>query len=182
MELFLPSLFVIVIAALLAFVIIPRMGSLILAITSLLALIVAGIHHYNLFYAEYQLSTWQNGIGANAPFFVLGLAILFIIGAIFYMFTGGSVANVKNVITNTIPNALPSVMPLALNKSPMENLEKSMNESIQNMPPASTATNPLTGAINTGLKNMMGAPTPNMSRPPNNKPANNKSPMNMMPM
>ena len=48
MELFLPSLFVVVIAALLAFVIIPRMGSMILAITSLIALILAGYHHYNL--------------------------------------------------------------------------------------------------------------------------------------
>jgi len=176
MELFLPSLFVIVIAALLAFVIIPRMGSLILAITSLIALIVAGIHHYNLFYSEYQLSTWQNGIGSNAPFFVLGLAILFIIGAIYYMFTGGSIANVKNVITNTIPSNIQNVMP-NMSTSPMENLEKSMNESIQNMPPANTATNPLTGAINTGLKNMMGAPNTNTKA--NNKPANNKSPMNM---
>ncbi len=173
MELFLPSLFVVVIAALLAFVIIPRMGSMILAITSLIALILAGFHHYNLFYSEYQLSTWQNGIGTNAPFFILGLAILFIIGAIFYMFRGGA-ASVASVVTNlgnigNVKNMLPAT-------SPMEEIQNAVQNSVANMPPANTATNPITGAINAGLKNIVGnvAPTGN-NRSANNKPANNKS-------
>jgi hypothetical protein len=161
MELFLPSLFVVVIAALLAFVVIPRMGSLILAITSLVALVLAGIHHYNLFYAEYQLSTWQNGIGANAPFFILGLAILFIIGAVYYMFTGGSLAEVKNMIPNV---------------SPLEEIQSAVQSSVNNMPAANTATNPLTEAINTGLKNIAAnvTPPPSNNRPANNRPANNR--------
>jgi hypothetical protein len=171
MELFLPSLFVVVIAALLAFVVIPRMGSLILAITSLVALVLAGIHHYNLFYAEYQLSTWQNGIGANAPFFILGLALLFIVGAIYYMFTGGSLAEVKNMVS------LPNI-------SPLEQIQSAVQNSVATMPAANTATNPLTEAINTGLKNVVAsvAPAPNPTnnrpannRPTNNRPANNKS-------
>lgn len=171
MELFLPSLFIVVIAALLAFVIIPRMGSMILAITSLIALILAGYHHYNLFYSEYQLSTWQNGIGANAPFFILGLAILFIIGAVFYMFTGGvaSVANIANI--GNVKNMLP-------NTSPFEEIQNAVQNSIANMPPANTATNPVTEVFNTGLRNIVGniGPVAN-NRGANNKPANknNKS-------
>jgi hypothetical protein len=157
MELFLPSLFVVVIAALLAFLVIPRMGSLILAITSLIALVLAGVHHYNLFYAEYQLSTWQNGIGANAPFFILGLALLFIIGAVYYMFTGSSLAAVKNMLPNT---------------SPIEEIQNAVQNSVENMPPANTATNAATAAINNGLKNMMGALN---NKPANNRSANNKS-------
>ncbi len=161
MELFLPSLFVVVIAALLAFVVIPRMGSLILAITSLIALVLAGIHHYNLFYAEYQLSTWQNGIGANAPFFILGLALLFIVGAVYYMFTGGSLAEVKNMLPNV---------------SPLEEIQNAVQNSVSNMPAANTATNPITEAINTGLKNVVAsvAPAPANNRPANNRAANNR--------
>ena len=165
MELFLPSLFVIVIAALLAFIVIPRMGSLILAITSLVALVLAGIHHYNLFYAEYQLSTWQNGIGANAPFFILGLALLFIIGAVYYIFTGGSLANVKNMVS------LPNV-------SPLEEIQNAVQNSVTNMPPANTATNPATAAINTGLNKLMNVVTPTNNRPANNRPVNNRPPNN----
>lgn len=160
MELFLPSLFVVVIAALLAFVIIPRMGSLILAITSLIALVLAGIHHYNLFYAEYQLSTWQNGIGANAPFFILGLALLFIIGAVYYMFTGGSLTQVKNMMPNI---------------SPLEEIQEAVQNSVANMPPANTATNPVTEVLNNGLKSIIGNITPANNRPANNRPANNRS-------
>ena len=150
------------------------MGSMILAITSLIALILAGYHHYNLFYSEYQLSTWQNGIGANAPFFILGLAILFIIGAVFYMFTGGvaSVANIANI--GNVKNMLP-------NTSPFEEIQNAVQNSIANMPPANTATNPVTEVFNTGLRNIVGniAPVANNksanNRPANNKPANNKS-------
>jgi hypothetical protein len=159
MELFLPSLFVIVIAALLAFLVIPRMGSLILAITSLIALVLAGIHHYNLFYAEYQLSTWQNGIGANAPFFILGLALLFIIGAVYYMFTGGSLANVKNMMPNV---------------SPLEEIQEAVQNSVTNMPPANTATNPVTAVLNNGIKNMANMMSPGNNKPVNNRPANNR--------
>lgn len=156
MELFLPSLFVIVIAALLAFVIIPRMGSLILAVVSLVALLAAGVHHYNFFYSEYQLSTWQNGIGANAPFFILGLAFLFIVGAIYFMFTGSSIAD-------TIQNI-----------APIESLQNSVEKSITNMPPANTATNPFTGMLNNGLQKIVGNNKPANNKPFNNKPVNNK--------
>jgi hypothetical protein len=134
MELFVPSLIVILLAAIFAFFIIPRMGSMILAITSLVALIAAGIHHYSLFYSEYQLSTWQNGLGANAPFVVLGIAFLFIISAIYYMFTGA---------TSSVTNAL---------SAPINALTESVENSVNNMPPANTATNPFTSALNSTIK------------------------------
>jgi hypothetical protein len=161
MELFLPSLFVIVIAALFAFIIIPRMGSMILAITSLIALVLAGVHHYNLFYSEYQLSTWQNGIGANAPFFILGLALFFIIGAVFFMFTGGSIAQVKNMLPET---------------SILEEATNAFQNSVNTMPPANTATNPATALINTGIQSaapLINAIGNTFNKPANNRPVNN---------
>ncbi len=137
MQLFIPSLIVIILAAILAFLVIPRTGPMILAVVSLVALIAVGVHHYSLFYSEYQLSTWQNGLAANASFIVLGIALLFIVGAILFMFTGDTSA-IRNAMT-----------------APMETLEESiMNSSA--LPPASTATNSVTSALNQGITSMMG--------------------------
>lgn len=118
MQLFIPSVITIVIIAVLAFLVIPRTGSLILASVSLLALIAVGFHHYNLFYSEYMMSTWQNGIGANAPFIVLALAIVFIISSILFMFQGGEA---KGAAINSIQEAL---------AAPMETLSQSMENVI----------------------------------------------------
>jgi hypothetical protein len=168
MELFLPSLFVVVIAALLAFVIIPRMGSMILAITSLIALVLAGIHHYNLFYAEYQLSTWQNGIGANAPFFILGLALLFIIGSIFFIFTGSAPVTLAKV-ANMLPES-----------SPLEELTERVEKSVTNMPPANTATNIITKSLNNGIRSVFSGPTNNSFNRPVAKSNNYSKPTSFM--
>ncbi len=129
MQLFLPTLITVVIAAILAFLVIPRTGALILASVSLLALIAAGIHHYNLFYSEYMLSTWQNGLGANASFIILALAIVFIISSIFYMFTGGGGGAAGAV--NTVQEAL---------SAPFEAMTNSM-EKTMNAEPSTTNTN-----------------------------------------
>lgn len=136
MELFIPGLIVLVLSAVFAFFIIPRTGSMILAIACLIAIILAGIHHYSTFYAEYQLSTWQNGLRDNAIFVILGLAILAIIGAIFYMFSGGS---------------------KAIEETPMETLQNAVMNVAANIPPASTATNPITAAVNSGIQTATGA-------------------------
>ena len=58
-----------------------------------------------MFYSEYYLSTWQNGLAAYAPFVILGLAILFIIGAIFYMFSGGAAPSAIANEVVTLPSA-----------------------------------------------------------------------------
>ena len=151
MELFLPSLLILVLMAFFAFLIIPRTGPMILAAVSLIALIAAGIHHYKMFYSEYYLSTWQNGLAAYAPFVVLGLAILFIIGAIFYMFSGGET---KAAIVNAV-------------STPMEAIQEAVSNSAANMPPAASATNPVTAAINQGIQAVANVSGSQPNRPPN---------------
>ena len=151
MQLFIPSVITIVIAAVLAFLVIPRTGALILASVSLLALIAVGFHHYNMFYSEYMLSTWQNGIGENAPFFVLGFALLFIIGSLLFMFQGGEGA--KGAV-NTVQQAL---------AAPLETLSESM-ENVVNAKP-SNANGIAAGLVNQGAnavnaaKNLFAAAT-----------------------
>lgn len=135
MELFIPTLLVIVIAAFFAFLVVPRVGPMILAITCLFALIAAGFHHYNLFRSEYALSTWQYGLASYSAIITLGLAILAIIGAIFYLFTGG---DTKEAIANIIT-------------TPMEKIQNAVANSANVMPAPNTATNPVTAAINKGI-------------------------------
>lgn len=164
MELFLPGLIVFVVAAFFVFLVLPRMGPVVLAIASLVALIAAGVHHYTYFSSEYALSTWQYGMASYAPFFVLGLAILFIISALMFVF--GS-SDTKNSVMSAIA-------------TPMEAIQEAVANSANALPPANTATNPLTAAINTGLNaigvkgnntNVGAAAAPAAPRP-NNKPAN----------
>ena len=149
MQLFIPSVITIVIAAVLAFLVIPRTGALILAAVSLLAIITVGIHHYNLFYSEYMLSTWQNGIGANASFIVLGLAIVFIISSILFMFTGGVGASAGNAAgaVNSVQEAL---------SAPFETFSESV-KNVANATPSNVLNIGATGFFNKGLAAVTGA-------------------------
>lgn len=90
-----------------------------------------------MFYSEYSLSTWQNGMVLYAPWIILLLAFFFIIAAILFIFKGGDISQIT---------------------TPMALVQTNVQASVENMPPASTATNPLTAAINSGI-NAMGAST-----------------------
>jgi hypothetical protein len=149
MELFIPSLIVLVLVAVFAFLIIPRSGPMILAIASLIALIAAGVHHYNLFAYEYQLSTWQNGLASYAPFIVLGLALLVIIGGISFVFMG---SETKAKVTNAVA-------------APLEQIQNAVQNSIKTMPNATSATNPLTAALNRGISAVTGPSGPVSTAP-----------------
>jgi hypothetical protein len=158
MELFIPGLIVFVLVAFFIFLILPRMGPMVLAVASLIALVAAGIHHYTFFSSEYALSTWQYGLASYAPFLVLGLAILFIISALLFVFGGGS--SVAEAIA-----------------TPMEQIQEAVVNSVNAMPSANTATNPLTAAINTGL-NAIGIGNSGNARAPNARPPNAPKPAN----
>jgi ABC-type Na+ efflux pump permease subunit len=131
MELFIPSLLVILISAFIAFLVVPRLGPMILGITSLIALIAAGIHHWSMFQTEYRLSTWQNAAAAYTPWVVLTLAVLAILGALLSFFTGAS--------------------PAAILTTPIEKVQEAVSNSANIMPPANTATNPFTASLNRGI-------------------------------
>jgi hypothetical protein len=129
MELFLPGVIVVLLAAFFIFLIIPRFGSTILVGASVLALCVAVYNHVNLFGSEYRLSTWQSGLAASAPWIVLFLSFLFVIGALQHIFSGSSSG--------------PSIA---------DQISNSVSTSISNMPSAKSATNPLTSLVNTAIE------------------------------
>ena len=131
MELFIPGLIVLLVSAFFAFMVVPRMGSMILFITCLLALIAAGIHHYALFSNEYRLSTWQYALASYGPMIVLALAIMFIIAALMAVFTGGSISDVV---------ATPAAV-----------IQTAATNAVAVLPSANSATNAVTASINRAL-------------------------------
>ena len=131
MELFLPSVIVILLAAFFAFLVVPRLGPSLLMGVSILALIMAGFHHYYTFSSEYRLSTWQVGLASYAPWIVMVLAIFFIIGALQWVFAAPGTA------------------------TPLDQVTTAVTSSINAMPSASSATNPLTAALNTGTNSVL---------------------------
>jgi hypothetical protein len=133
MELFLPGLLVLLISAIFIFMVLPRMGTLVLALVCGLALAGVLIHHYSMFASEYRLSTWQNGLAAYAPMILLGFAILIIISVAISLFAGKSVTEAV--------------------QAPIETIQSGINASIQAMPSAASATNPVTSAVNVAIKN-----------------------------
>lgn len=137
MELFVPGLIVLLVSAFFIFLILPRMGSMVLAIASLLALIAVGIHHYSQFYSEYRLSTWQNTLTAYAPWVTIGIALIFMVSSIIFFVSG---EETRGKITNAV-------------STPMEAIQDKVAESVAIMPSAASATNSVTAGINNIIKN-----------------------------
>lgn len=138
MELFLPGIVLILLSAFFAFMVLPRIGSLVLCVVAFIAIILVGLHHYSMFYAEWRLSTWQYSLSAYAPFVILGFAFLIIAGSVGYVFGG---PEVKNAI-----------------KTPMDKVQQGFSDSMAAMPSASTATNPITSAFNRAINSNVSAP------------------------
>ena len=139
MELFLPGIVLIILSAFFAFMVLPRIGSLILAVVSVLAIIAVGVHHYSMFYGEWRLSTWQYSLSGYAPFIVLGFAFIIIMSSVGYMFAG---PEIKSAI-----------------KTPMATIQQGFSDSVASMPSASTATNSITSAFNKAINSSISAPS-----------------------
>jgi hypothetical protein len=137
MELFVPGLIVLLVSAFFIFLILPRMGSMVLAIASLLALIAVGIHHYSQFYSEYRLSTWQNTLTAYAPWVTLGFALIVMVSSIIFFVSG---EETRGKIVNAV-------------STPMEAIQDKVAEAAAVMPSAASATNSVTAGINNMIKN-----------------------------
>jgi hypothetical protein len=133
MEIFLPGLLVLLISAIFVFMVLPRMGTVVLAVVCIVALAAVLLHHHSMFATEYRMSTWQNGLASYAPMIILGFAILIVAAVAVSLFTGKS-------ITETI-------------EAPIQTIQSGITASIQAMPSAATATNPMTSAVNTAIKN-----------------------------
>jgi predicted PurR-regulated permease PerM len=103
MELFLPGFATLLIAALIVFLILPRLGAPILAALSVAFLAYGVYNHAQLFGYEYRYSTWTDALKGYASFMIVGvliLAILFYM-AFLFMTQGPSVLPASNLPTNS---------------------------------------------------------------------------------
>ena len=123
MEIFLPSFLILLLAAVVVFTVVPRLGPLVITVLSILLLVFGVYHHWDLFKSEYRLSTWQDSMVFKglAPALVLGVLFVFILGFILSFFGSGvpvpvpAIANVTNTISEIVNTAQNTVSNMAAN-------------------------------------------------------------------
>jgi predicted PurR-regulated permease PerM len=103
MELFLPGFATLLIAALIVFLILPRLGAPILAALSVVLLAYGVYNHAQLFGYEYRYSTWQDAFKGYASFILIGVMILGILFYISFLFMtkGSSALPASNLPANS---------------------------------------------------------------------------------
>jgi hypothetical protein len=124
MELFIPSVLVLLLAAAVVFFVFPRFGAPTLALISVVLLVFGVYQHMNAFGTEYRLSTWQMSLMSYAPFVMIGGLLIVIT---FYLL---ALSPLGGATAPSIPE-IPSVA---------------------EMPSANTATNVVTEGVNNALK------------------------------
>ena len=119
MELFIPSLLAILIAAGIVMYLLPRLSPVILGVLALVFLLAAAYQHYTFFGSEYQLSTWQLPLINYGPYLMIGGLVLFLIFFIINFIGTGQVSATAplqkiNEAVNRVANQLPAAANNAL--------------------------------------------------------------------
>lgn len=148
MELFIPSLLAIIMAAIIVMYALPRFSPVVLGVIALVLLVLAAYHHYSFFGPEYQISTWQLPLVQYAPYLLIGGLVIFMLFFIVNFIGTGSSASAAPV--------------------------EAMNESVNKVANAAIA-NINTAATNVGnaFKNATGLNKPANNRSGNNRASNN---------
>jgi hypothetical protein len=90
MELYLPSLLVLVITALVILVILPNMSPVILVIVATLMLAITGYYHSSMFADEYATVSWQQIVYSSAGPFLVAMTVLLMLGFGLNFISGGA--------------------------------------------------------------------------------------------
>jgi hypothetical protein len=127
MEWFIPSLLVLLLAAIVCFIILPRLSPYILGVLSILMFCLGVWQNYTMFPYEYRLSLFTNLLQDYAPF-VMVIAV--ILGAIVTAMVAFGVA--PPAITEVIPKTIAEIIPAMpsipmLNSKPNNNTAKNGN-------------------------------------------------------
>ena len=121
MEFYLPSLFLILMAAIFAISFLPQFTPIVLAIFGTLCLVLAIYNHASLFTNEYKNMNWANmaSMAGLSPYLITTVVILLCVGYIIFLLSSGTFQGLS----------MPSM----------------------SIPPPSTATNVVTRKIGQGL-------------------------------
>ena len=140
MELFIPGLAALLLAGLIVFLVIPRLGAPILAVLSIVLLAYGVYNHMTIFGPEYRYSTWQDRLKFYGPFLMIAALILGILFYVLFLFTtvGVNALPASNIPTNTNGNSI------------LEEVTNTIANTVKN---TAEAVGAATEAVATNLKN-----------------------------
>lgn len=98
MELFLPSLFVLLLAVLVILYVIPQQSGFVLGVIAVALLAMTIYQHISLFRMDYDRMTWVDTVKQQAPFIMVVAVVVVLIGYVILLVGKGSgpVANIQN--------------------------------------------------------------------------------------
>jgi hypothetical protein len=105
MELFLPSLFVILLAILVVMYIIPNQSGFVLGIVAVGLLAITIYQHVSLFKMDYQRMTWVDTVKQQAPMIMVVAVVVILIGYVLLLTGKGPAANIQNRVAEVYPPA-----------------------------------------------------------------------------
>jgi len=150
MQLFFPSVLIVLLAFLIIFLVMPRFSPLVIVSISAVLLVAGTYNHFITFWNEYQQSTWQNNLKLFAPGIFIAALLVYIFVVISSLFTGGSVP-VPTLPTVELPSAESATNPVtAAINSTMNGVNSAMN-AVTNA--ANSAVNSVANTINSSAKN-----------------------------
>jgi hypothetical protein len=120
MELFLPSILISILAILVVILLIPRFSPLIIVVIAGVLLYIGMTQHLNMFWEEYQQSTWQQNLKLFAPGIMIAAVVIFVLYGILSFFSGGvvpipSLPAMEMPSANTATNPVTAVINTAMN-------------------------------------------------------------------
>ena len=148
MQLFLPSIFLVMIVFVIIFLIMPKLSPLVIVSIAAVLLVGGTYNHFVTFWNEYQQSTWQSNLKLFAPGIFITILLVYLFIMIKSFVTGGSVP-VPTLPTMELPSAESATNPVtAAINSTMNGVNSAMN-SVTNA--ANSAMNTVSNSI--GLNN-----------------------------
>ena len=87
MEFYIPSLFIILLAAIFVVLVVPQLSHVVLIVLCSLLLVWGIANHYTLFVTEYHNMNWTNTAVVAGPYVILFVVIALSLGYIILLFT-----------------------------------------------------------------------------------------------
>ena len=102
MELFLPSLIILIIAGFLVFFIIPRVSPFIIFLLCLVFFFITIQSHFYMFKDEYKLNTWRDQLGVLAKPILISIIIIGVLFALSQFVLGVDISSILNKIKENL--------------------------------------------------------------------------------
>jgi large-conductance mechanosensitive channel len=145
MQLYIPSIFAVLLAIIVIIGIIPRMSPIIIVSLSIIALVYTANNHYKMFKEEYASISIGNALTAISPFLIVGAVLFFILGYLLYLINRNNTPSLPAV--EPAPSSQSATNPLTYAVSNVLNMTKTLNTKAPNTTKTANNQNALLSAI-----------------------------------